>query len=95
MVHATFANRGSSSLYFSTANIHSNKTVNKKKSRKCEKQGIKKFVILVLYPSKNVTVLPTKIHMRWMTMNELSIIDGVIRPEEINLVLFDHKHTLK
>ena len=52
LVHAIFTNRGSSSLYFSTANIHPNKTVNKKKSRKCKKQGIKKFLILVLYPSK-------------------------------------------
>ena len=36
----------SSSLYFSIANIHPNKTVNKKKSRKCKTQGIKNFLFL-------------------------------------------------
>ena len=28
-------------MYFSNADIHPNKAVNEKKSRKCEKQGIK------------------------------------------------------
>ena len=47
-----FTNRGSSSLYFSTANIPSRKTVNKKKIRKGKKEAIKTFFMFVLYPGK-------------------------------------------
>ena len=39
-------------MYFSNADIHPNKAVKEKKSRKCEKQGIKNFLFLVLYPRK-------------------------------------------
>ena len=47
-----FTNSSRGSLYFSNADIHPNKAVNEKKSRKCEKQGIKNFLFLVLYPRK-------------------------------------------
>ena len=46
-----FTNRSSSSLYFQTGNI-TNKTVHKKKSRKCKKQGIKNFLFLYYIQAK-------------------------------------------
>ena len=45
-------NCSSSSLYFSTATFHPNKTVKKKKSRKCKKQGIKNFSFLYYIQAK-------------------------------------------
>ena len=47
-----FINRGSSSLYFSTATIHPNKTANKKKTRKCKKEGIKNFLFFYYIQAK-------------------------------------------
>ena len=51
-----FTNRGSSSLYFSTANIPSRKTVNKKKIRKGKKEAIKTFLCLYYNQAKCVDI---------------------------------------
>ena len=68
-----------------TANIHPNKTVNKKKAENVRNKVYQKIAYSCIISKQNVTILPTKIQVQWMTMNELSIIDGLVRPEEINV----------
>ena len=68
-----------------TANIHPNKTVNKKKAENVRNKVYQKIAYSCIISKQNVTILPAKIQVQWMTMKELSIIDGLIRPEEISV----------
>ena len=68
-----------------TANIHPNKTVNKKKAGNVRNEVYQKIAYSCIISKQNVTILPAKIQVQWMTMKELSIIDGLIRPEEISV----------
>ena len=62
---------------FQLRTFRPSKTVNKKKNRKCKKQGIKNFLFMYYIQAKCSNIADKK-PMRQMVMNKLSIIDGLV-----------------